>query len=80
MILDDFTFHFLLQLKVESNPETLKKGTLYVGHHSWPRKKILGFGWSKKAKMRLEIINFWRNISFSIFKFSPFLYIMKACQ
>ena len=43
-------------------------------------KKILGFRWSKKAKVRLEIINFWQNISISIFKFSPFLYAIKACQ
>ena len=53
---------------------------LYVGHHGWPTKKILGFRWSKKAKITLETISFWQNISISIFKFSPFLYTMKACQ
>ena len=42
--------------------------------------KILGFRWSKKAKITLETISFWQNISISIFKFSPFLYTMKACQ
>ena len=33
-----------------------------------------------KVKITLEAISFWRNISFSIFKFSPFSYIMKACR
>ena len=27
---------------------------LYVGHHGWPKKEILGFRWSKKAKITLE--------------------------
>ena len=31
-----------------------KVGALYVGHHDWPTKKILGFRWSKKAKITLE--------------------------
>ena len=31
------------------------------------RRKILGFRWSKKAKITLEAISFWRNTSFSIF-------------
>ena len=31
-----------------------KRGTLYVGHHVWPTKKILDFRWSKKAKVTLE--------------------------
>ena len=53
---------------------------LYDCHHGWPEKKILGFRWSKKAKIMLETISFWQNISLSIFKFSPFLYTMKACQ
>ena len=42
--------------------------------------KILGFRWSKKAKITLETIGFWQNISISIFKFSLFLCTMKACQ
>ena len=42
--------------------------------------KMLGFRWSKKAKMTLETIGFWQNISISIFKFSPFLCTMKAFQ
>ena len=53
---------------------------LYFGHHGWPTKKILGFRWSKKAKITLKTISFWQNISISLFKFSPFLYAMKACQ
>ena len=31
-----------------------KGGALYVGHHGWPKKKILSFKWSKKAKIILE--------------------------
>ena len=27
---------------------------LYVAHHGWPTKKILGFRWSKKATVTLE--------------------------
>ena len=53
---------------------------LYVGHHGWPTKKILALRWFKKAKLTLETISFWQNISISIFKFSPFLHTMKACQ
>ena len=37
--------------------------------------KTLGFRWSKKAKIMLEIISFWQNISLSIFRFfSIFIY------
>ena len=43
-----------------------------------PTKKILGFTRSKKAKITLETIISLRNISISIFKFSQFLYKMKA--
>ena len=39
-----------------------------------------GFRSPKKAKITLETKMFWRIISFSIFKFSPFSYIMKACR
>ena len=42
--------------------------------------KILGFRWSKKAKITLKTISFWPNISIGIFKFSPILYTMKACR
>ena len=37
-----------------ADPEILKRGALYVGHHGWSTKKILGFRWSKKAKITLE--------------------------
>ena len=57
-----------------------EKGALYVGHHSWLRKEILGFRWSKKTNVTLETKSFWQKISTSIFKFSPFLYTMKACR
>ena len=53
--------------------------SLCAGQHGWQAKKILVFRWSKKAKIMLETISFWQNIYFSIFKFSPFLYTMKAC-
>ena len=46
---------------------------LCVGHHGWPAKKILGYRWSKKAKITLETISVWQNIFISIFKFSQFL-------
>ena len=62
------------------DPEILKRWVLYVGHYAWSTKKILGFRWSKKAKITLETISFWWNTSIGIFKFSPFLYTMEACQ
>ena len=57
-----------------------KEKVLYIGRHGWPAKKTLGVRWSKKAKIMLQTISFLQNISISIFKFSPFLYTMKACQ
>ena len=50
--------------------------------HPWlADDKNFGFGfrWSEKAKITLETISFWRNISFSISTFSPLLNIMTAC-
>ena len=40
-----------------ADSEILKNGGrgLYVGHHGCPTKKILGFRWSKKAKITLKI-------------------------
>ena len=35
---------------------------------------------AKKAKIMWETTRFWQNISSNVFKCSPFLYIMKACQ
>ena len=57
-----------------------KEMALYVSHHGLQMKKTLGFIRSKKVKITLESISFWQNISIGIFKFSPFLYTMKACQ
>ena len=38
-----------------ADPEILKRGgRLYIGHHGWLTKKILGFRWSKKAKITFE--------------------------
>ena len=41
--------------------EILKKwgrrgGALYVDHHGWAGKKILGFRWSKTAEVTLETV------------------------
>ena len=69
--------HWLLNWS-GADPEILKRGALYVSHHGWPTKKVLGFRWPKKAKITLETISFWQNIYISILKFSPFLYSMKA--
>ena len=41
--------------------------------------KILGFRWSKIAKITLETISFWQYNYLSIFKFSQFL-SMKSYQ
>ena len=52
-----------------------KRGALYVSHHALPTQKIIGLRWPKKAKITLETITFWQNISISIFKiFSIALY------
>ena len=48
-----------------------KQGALYVNHHGWPTKKIVGFRWSKKAKITLETMTPWQNISIIFFNFSP---------
>ena len=61
-----------------------KRGALYVYvvHHGWPMKKILGLRWSKKAKIMLETKAFGKT-SLSVFSnFLHFLYIniMKACR
>ena len=69
-----------LRLSPGADPEILvrsvlsSRGTLYVGHHYWKKKKILGLRWSKNIKITLETISFWQNISFSIFNFSIFIY------
>ena len=61
------------KIKARAVQQILKKGAL-CKPPGWPTNKFLGFRWSKQAKITLETINFWKNISFSIFKFSPFLY------
>ena len=42
------------------------------------KENFRNFRCSKKAKITLKPISFWRNISFSIFKFCPLLHIIKA--
>ena len=67
-----------------ADPEVLKgEGALYVGHHGWPRKKILGFRWSKRDKITLEATFFWQKCFYQYFPiFSIFvnIYTMNACQ
>ena len=67
-----------LFISIGADPKILKKGR--VCHHDWTTQKILGFRWFKKTKITLETVSFWRNTSLSIFRFSPFLYLMKACR
>ena len=68
-------------MRYQGRIQTFGKGVaLSVGNHGWPTKKTLGFRWSKKAKIMVETISFWQNISISIFNFFSFLYAMKACQ
>ena len=55
-----------------------EKWVYSASHHGWSIKKVLGFRWSKKAKTTLQLLKFSQNISISIFKFSPFLHIIKA--
>ena len=74
---EKFSFSVAIQGRVQ---RFSKDVTPYVGLHGWPTKKILGFRWPKNAKITLETISFWQNISISIFKFSLFLCAIKACQ
>ena len=46
------------------------KTSFLVQCHGWPTKKVLGFRWSKKVKIRIETISFWKNVSV----FSNFLH------
>ena len=50
-----------------ADPEILKMVALYFGHHGWPMKEILGFRWSKKAKITLKIITFYAKYFFENF-------------
>ena len=56
-----------------ADPEIFKKRVLNVGRLDMLVKKIASFRWFEKAEVTLETKSFWRNISISIFKFSPFL-------
>ena len=54
--------------------------TISCTEKSWlAGEKNLDFRWSKKAKITLETISFWQNVSISILKFSPFL-LLKSYQ
>ena len=37
-----------------------KRVALYDGEHGWLTKNVLGFRWSKKAKITLETIPLWK--------------------
>ena len=53
-----------------AHPEILKKGGALCQPPWLTDEEMLGFRWSKKAKITLETISFWQNISISILKFS----------
>ena len=54
-------------------------GELYVRHHGWLTKKILGFRWSKKAKITLK--NVFGEIFLSVFLNCLYFYILwKPCR
>ena len=58
-----------------ADQEILKRGgTLYVGRRGWPMKKILGFRWSKKAKITLETKAFGETFFLYFQIFSIFIY------
>ena len=62
----------------DGNRDFEKEGrgwALYAGQHGWPAKIVLDFRWSKKVEMTFETISSWQNISISIFKLYPFLWI-----
>ena len=48
-----FAIYFSHQRRI---PRFGEEWALYVDHHGWPKMKILGFRWSKKAKTTLEAI------------------------
>ena len=54
-----------------------KRGVLYVSHHCWPTKKILGFRWSKKVEITLEN-NVFDETFLSVF--SNFLHFNESLQ
>ena len=58
-----------------ADPEILKRR-----RSSLAVEEKFRFQWFKKAKITLETISFWQNISISIFKFCQFLYTVKACR
>ena len=73
--------YYLIHIKnTGADPEILKRGGTLCRPPWLADEDILGFWWSEKAKIKLETISFWQNISISILKFCPFLYTMKACQ
>ena len=57
-----------------------KRGRGGRGALCWPQWLLDEENFSKKVKITFETISFWQNTSISIFKFSPFLYTMKAGQ
>ena len=62
-------------------PRNFQKGggELYVRHHGWLTKKILGFRWSKKAKITLK--NVFGEMFLSVFLNCLYFYILwKPCR
>ena len=67
-------FHKDLNNKIRGGSRDFEKGgRLYVGHHGWPKKNILGFRWSEKAKITLETKAFGETF---LSVFSNFLHFM----
>ena len=71
-------FHIYLCLTrywSEADPEILKEAVLYVGHHGWPTKKILGFTWSKNSQNNVRNYKFLGKYFYQHFQiFSIFIY------
>ena len=63
-------------------PDIFKRevGVLYVDHHGWPTKKILGLRWFEKAKITLETQAFGKIFKSTSSSFLQFLYKMKSCR
>ena len=53
----EYGFHIAL---TGADPEIFKKGG--EGERSMSATMVLGFRWSKKAKVTFETISFWQNI------------------
>ena len=60
-----------------ADPEILKRGGALCRPPWLDNEENFRFQMVWKGKKALETISFWQNTSFSIFRFSPYLYLMK---